>query len=62
MWQSYNKIYSSLNILEPYGPVQACNGNASPLPYTIKFLQNLCRCTFFIVLHIASLSAWEHMN
>jgi len=40
-----------LNLLEPSGPVQACNGIALPLPYT--FLRNLCTAEKYcwILLH-----------
>ena len=30
----------SLNLLEPSGPVQACNGIPLPLPYVNKFRHN----------------------
>ena len=31
----------NLNLLEPSGPVQACNGTALPLPFTTLFLNQL---------------------
>jgi hypothetical protein len=31
----------SLNLLEPYGPVQACNGIALPLPYSVPILRHV---------------------
>ena len=42
-WQPYNIHVpivlksGSLNLLEPSGPVQACNGNALPLPLHVHF-------------------------
>ena len=43
----------SLNFLEPSGPVQACNGNALPLPFTILTLvqiySELNKCVVYFV-------------
>jgi len=30
--------YGNLNLLEPSGPVQACNGIALPLPFNVNAL------------------------
>jgi hypothetical protein len=29
------KKFGGLNLMEPYGPLQACNGTALPLPFTL---------------------------
>jgi hypothetical protein len=41
----------SLNILEPSGPVQACNGIALPLPllFNINFFGSLCSGDMLII-------------
>jgi len=42
----------SLNLLEPSGPVQACNGIALPLPFTLSFS--------FTHLHFLSFCCTSH--
>jgi len=44
----------NLNFLEPSGPLQACNGTASPLSFMYqhtdtKFWKNVCQVIFFIL-------------
>jgi hypothetical protein len=44
----------SLNLLEPYGPVQACNGIALPLPFTIRYVPSadtIMASPIFCLLH-----------
>jgi uncharacterized protein with PQ loop repeat len=36
----------SLNLLEPSGPVKACNGIGLPLDFTVMFTGNFCILTF----------------
>ena len=35
----------NLNFLEPSGPLQACNGTALPLPFSVKEEQDLGHIT-----------------
>ena len=42
----------NINFLEPSGPLQACNGNDLPLPFTVKLRQFSLQILFKVYIYI----------